>query len=254
MTLFLIKKTFFDMWDNLLTIVLLNLGFLAVLGVGFYLLTIMNSPPLFLLTVIVFLGCLTVYIGATSRVAKDIANYQSPEFRAFFNYLSDVWKPSVVFALTIIAQFLIFEFVIPWYLKTASMIGLAIASILFWISLTWLLTSQYYFPVMAQLDTNSKKIFRKCFILFFDNKLFTLGLAFGVIILLLLSSFVVFLLPGIGTILLWHQVGLKLRLYKYDYLETHPEAKKIPWDSLLAAERERVGHRTLRGMIFPWKD
>ena len=49
---------------------------------------------------------------------------------------------------------------------------------------------------------------------------------------------------------------MKLRLYKYDYLEENPDAKRndIPWDALLIDERERVGKRTLRGMIFPWKE
>ena len=65
-----------------------------------------------------------------------------------------------------------------------------------------------------------------------------------------------FLVPGVATILLFYQVAFKLRLYKYDYLETHPNArpKDIPWADLLYTDRERVGPRSLRGMIFPWKD
>ena len=45
-------------------------------------------------------------------------------------------------------------------------------------------------------------------------------------------------------------------MYKYDWLEANPEAnrKKIPWDALLMDDKERVGKRTLRGMIFPWKE
>jgi hypothetical protein len=43
---------------------------------------------------------------------------------------------------------------------------------------------------------------------------------------------------------------------KYDYLEENPRAdrKHIPWETLLREERERVGKRTLKGMIFPWKE
>jgi hypothetical protein len=29
---------------------------------------------------------------------------------------------------------------------------------------------------------------------------------------------------------------------------------RVPWDALLAEDREQVGVRTLRGMIFPWKE
>jgi len=49
---------------------------------------------------------------------------------------------------------------------------------------------------------------------------------------------------------------VRLRLLKYDWLEAHPDAnrKKIPWDELLIEEREKTGTRTLKNLIFPWKD
>ena len=70
------------------------------------------------------------------------------------------------------------------------------------------------------------------------------------------SIFTAFLFPGFGGLLVWHQAAMRLRLYKYDYLEENPGAnrKKIPWDGLLVEEKEKVGKRTLRGMIFPWKE
>jgi hypothetical protein len=44
-------------------------------------------------------------------------------------------------------------------------------------------------------------------------------------------------------------------MYKYDYLEKNPgDRRRIPWDALLVEDRERVGKRTLKGMIFPWKE
>jgi len=45
-------------------------------------------------------------------------------------------------------------------------------------------------------------------------------------------------------------------LAKYDWMEANPEAnhKKVPWAVLLAEDMERVGPRSLKGMIFPWKD
>ena len=189
-------------------------------------------------------------------MTRDIVNYQAIEIRKFWPYLKETWKASVAFALIILVQLIIFQFIIPWYLGHRNILGIGIASMLFWVNLTWWLAGQYYFPVRAQLDSQVKKIFRKCFVLFFDNTLFTIGLAIGAIILMVLSSFVVFLLPGVATILLWHQAAVKLRMYKYDYLEANPQAnrRRIPWNELLHEERERVGPRSLRGMIFPWKD
>ena len=81
----------------------------------------------------------------------------------------------------------------------------------------------------------------------------------GAILISLLSVFTLSLFPGVTGLLLWFQVGLKLRMYKYDYLETidpnEPRNKiKIPWDTLLATEKEQIGPRSLKGMFFPWKD
>jgi hypothetical protein len=256
MILFLIKKTFFDMWDNLLSIFLLNVGFLLVVAAGFYVLSIADNLIFFLPTALLALVGICLYIGVAAMMTRDMANYKSLEMRNFTPYLKATWKTSVAFALVVLAQLLIVQFVMPWYLRQGNLLGLAIASLLFWVSLTWWLASQYYFPIRAQLDDDVKKVFRKCFVLFFDNTLFSIALAIGTIVMAILSGFVVFLLPGIATILLWHQAAMKLRMYKYDYLEAHPNAnrKKIPWNDLLYEDRERVGHRSLRGMIFPWKD
>ena len=51
------------------------------------------------------------------------------------------------------------------------------------------------------------------------------------------------------------QDAMKLLMFKYDYLDENPDAdiKHIPWDDLLYDEREKVGPRSLKSMIFPWK-
>ena len=74
--------------------------------------------------------------------------------------------------------------------------------------------------------------------------------------MLVVSFFTALLLPGIATIMLWWNIAFKLRLYKYDWLEQNPGAnrRRVPWDALLVEDRERVGKRTLKGMIFPWKE
>jgi uncharacterized membrane protein YesL len=257
MILFTIKKTFFDIWDNLLSIFLLNFGCLLVVGLGFYAIRLFSFHPVaFGLGVLMMGGLFFVYIGVTALFVKDIANYQSPEFKKFLQYAREVWKAALVFMLTIVMIGLIFTVIFPFYWRMGNILGILAGMLLLELSVLWLLASQYYFPVRSRLDTDSKKVLRKSLLLCFDNTGFTLVLGLGTLLLLILSGFTAFLFPGIGAILLWHQVGLKLRLYKYTYLEEHPEAKrqKIPWDTLLQDERERVGPRTLRGMIFPWKE
>ncbi len=259
MILFTIKKAFFDIWDNLFTIVLLNIGFLIVLAAGGGLLQLLSMfsihMAVFFLGIGVATFLLVFYTGAIAMLAGDMADYRFPEFKRFLNYLKTTWKASCVFSLLLVFQLLIFLIIIPWYLGKGGVIGISAAAVLFWASVFWWFASQYYFPVSSRLDKNIKPALLKSFALFFDNTGFTIALALGTLIMLILSGLTAFLFPGIGSILVWHQVGTKLRVYKYDYLETHPGAskKRIPWETLLKDDRRKVGKRTLKGMIFPWK-
>lgn len=253
---FTIKKTFFDFWDNMLTMVLLNVGFLILVALLLAGLQLAGGQPIvFLLIAAGGVVMLTIALGVTAELVNALADYQPINFKQALPALRRTWKPACVFAALLLSQMVMARLVIPWYLKLGSLIGIGIAGALFWTNLAWLLASQYFFPLRSRLGTSIKKIPGKCLLLLFDNTLFTLALAFGALVLLFLSSVTAFLLPGIATILLWYQVALKLRLYKYDYLATHPTAKRraIPWPELLAEDRERVGERSLRQMIFPWK-
>ncbi len=258
MIFFMIKKAFFDMWDNFLPIVLINLGFILVAA-----LPIVLPPAVYPLHpafgfIALFAGIIVffLYTGTVSMITADIADYKKPEMKDVPKYFKETWKSSLV--LGVIMSFLgfILSIAFPVYLNMGNMIGLLALVFLFWATVIWLLSSMYYFPIRARLDTRIPKIIKKCFILFFDNTLFSLALAITVLAAFILSALTAFLLPGIGTILLLLQVAAKLRIYKYDYLEENPEAnrRKIPWDALLIDDKQRVGKRTLRGMIFPWKE
>ena len=51
---FLVKKAFFDMWDNMFRIIIMNLGYIAVLAIFFLLAPLFTSvPALFFVTVVV---------------------------------------------------------------------------------------------------------------------------------------------------------------------------------------------------------
>jgi uncharacterized membrane protein YesL len=259
---FLIKKAFFDMWDNLFRVILLNLGFVAVIGfavtipyIGRYLTFVPQALLLFLMLAI-SLAVFFVFCGAASCVAMDISNYEEPGFRDFFRYLKETYRGSLGFALINTVVFFLLSLAMPFYLSMKSLIGPLAFAFLFWLGVIWAVSIQFYFPVQSRFDTNLKKNLKKIFLIFFDNTGFSLGVFLGTLIIFAASTFTALMLPGIATILVWPNVALKLRMLKYDYLEEHPEAnrKKIPWSALLVEERERVGKRTLKGMIFPWKE
>lgn len=254
---FTIKKTFFDLWDHLFSILLLNFGGVLLFGVLLYLFQFLSVQPLLgVCGAGIALLIFGQYLGVVALMTREIADYTMPDVRGIFRYLRETWKASFVFSLLVVFQVLIVLVVLPWYLQMGGFIGMAIMSICFWSSVLWWLASQYYFPLHSRIDRRPGKLILKCFILLFDNPLFTLVLAAGTLCMAVLSLITAFLFPGIGGILLWHQVGSKLRFYKYEYLEQHPGANRtpVPWDTLLHDERERVGKRTLRNTIFPWKE
>lgn len=258
MLLFMVKKAFFDMWDHFLAVVIMNLGFIVLLTVPLLLPSVLVELSVFAAIGSQIVGGLLsfVYAGAISMATRDIANYERPEFRKVYEYLKETWKSSLVLGLIWAAIVLVLVIGVPVYANMGNLLGLAAIVFLFWAVVIWTLASQFFFPIRAQLDTKIGKIIRKSFIIFFDNTVFALIVGIGSLVVTAGSVFTALLIPGLTGLLIWHQVALKLRLMKYDYLEENPEAnrKKIPWDALLIDEKERVGKRTLRGMIFPWKE
>jgi hypothetical protein len=254
---FLIKKSFFDMWDNLIRIVILNLGFMVPLAGLAYALDSFVSGQ-FVLAWILLVPSLTVlfvYSGVVSSMTSKIADYDKPEFSDFLPILKATYPTSLLFALVNCLLVILFGVAFQVYGQIQSFVGPLASSFLFWVLIFWLLAFQYFFSIQARLDRKFGKIIKKMFLLLLDNPLFTLGLLIGTILVAAISVFTALLLPGIASVFLWWNVALKLRLYKYDYLEENPESRRsIPWDALLTEDRERVGKRTLKGMIFPWKE
>ena len=143
---------------------------------------------------------------------------------------------------------------IRFYSAWGNMIGLVGAIFLFWVLVTVNLAAIYYLPVVNRLKSTFPKMIKKSFLIFIDNPFHSIAVFIGIIPGLLLSIVTVFLLPGPAGILLWLDNNLKLLVYKYDYLEENPDAgRKIPWRALCLEDNEKIGPRTFRNTIFPWK-
>ena len=103
------------------------------------------------------------------------------------------------------------------------------------------------------------KCLKKCYIITFDNLGFTLGLTFLNIAHLLLTVITLGITPGLTGITITNTNALRLRLYKYDWLEVNPELsnkekKRVPWNELLARDKEILGPVTFKTFIKPWKN
>jgi hypothetical protein len=261
MTGFLLKKTFFDLWDNAFRLALLNLGLLV--SAAFFMLvrrlTALFSPlPAAASGGLFFLGALWcfVYLSAASVCVKNISGYGTFGFSDFLRALRSAWTGGIAYGVYFCAAFAAVIFTIPFYLLLGSAAGLFAASAVFWTAVASLTILQYFFAVRARLGAKNMKAVKKCVILFIDNPLFFIGTMFLSVLFLAVSVFFAFLIPGPAGVLLFVDEALRLRLLKYDWLEQNGGSGPgyIPWDTILAEEREKTGSRTARGLFFPWKD
>ena len=254
---FLIKKNFFDLWDNLFRVALLNIGFIVSLAFPVFIPSLLESAPILgiLALLIGILWCF-VYLSAASLCLKSISDYGGFGFADFFKNIKIGWPLGLIAGGLVFICYLLVSVVMQFYLSMNSMLGLLLAAVIFWTLVVSILSFQFFFAVRARLDTKISKIMKKCFIFFFDNPGFSVFVFIHNVAILALSLFLAFLFPGPAGILLFLDEGMRLRLLKYDWLEANPEAdrKKVPWDELLIDERERTGTRSLRNFIFPWKD
>ena len=78
------------MWDHFLSVVLMNLGFIVLLTVPLLLpsvLVVSVSLPRSLIAQVIGGLLVVVYSGAISHGARDIANYERPEFKKTVEYI-----------------------------------------------------------------------------------------------------------------------------------------------------------------------
>jgi uncharacterized membrane protein YesL len=253
---FLIKKTFFDMWDNMFRVILMNIGFMAIMAIFILLLPLVAEVAVLPWVVLILgIAILAVYMGAVSRMASEIADYKQPGFADFWQFVKESFPTSLLFALVLCVYVIVIRVAFGFYGGMQSLFGPIAVSILFWVTVIMILAGQYYFPIQSRLDRKFRKIVKKSFLILLDNPAFTIGIFLCALLTSVISLFIAFIIPGFTTVFLLWNTGFKLRLYKYDYLEKNPQAnrRRIPWDALLVDDRERVGKRTLKGMIFPWK-
>ncbi len=258
---FFIKKAFYDGWDNLLQILLVNVV-IMVIGFGGFFFAGLAAPILPLSIVIAAVTVLLegVLLLALSLVMARVAAYKSFSISELIASIRKTWKHGLIFAAVAGFTALVFSITLPYYLALGNTIGFALAVVMFWIAVTFVLSLQWFLPIRSQLDENFIKCIKKSFIIFFDNPGFSLFMFLYSIILLALSAFLAFLVPGLAGLILAQNEALRLRLYKYDWLEKHPELdikaarKSIPWAELLADDDETIGHRSFKSFIFPWKD
>lgn len=277
---FIFKKNFCDGWDNLLSLVVFNALFVFTLFGGVSLifaivkafaymetingaeLTSITSTGkiLFFLALALIIFVIAIIHLAFGELANSIADFGGSKIVDFFKHVPGVLKDSFFLTIFIIVVGGVSIFSIQFYLQQNSLLYFAMAALIFWIDLFIILAFQWFVPIRSEFHNNFKKIIKKCFIMLFDNTACTLIMAIYNLFLTVISIFFVGFVPSLTGILISNANFFRIRLYKYDYLEEHPELqtkqekKQIPWEELIYEDRETLGPRKLKSFLFPWKE
>lgn len=253
-----IKKSFFDLWDHLFFALAVNLVFtLTVLGLGSLSFLVQGWGPagLFLYSPLPFLAA-ALLGGVASFWAKDIAFTGGARFLDLPAHFLSSWKPSLVFGLAwlILAAGLIFG--VPFYATLNEIGGFVFGVVMAWLVFFAAGMGLFYPGLNAQVEPQIAKLIKKSFLVFLANPWASLVMALGLVVGVVASVFTLGFFPGILGISLWLQVCFKFVLAKYEWIEANPDAdpKKVPWSTILQEDMEKVGPRTLKSLIFPWKD
>jgi len=254
---FFIKKAFFDGWDHLFSLILLNLGFVVLIALGFALPGAVGLPSWAAVSLgVLALAAASVWWSASIYALKGVADFGSFHIRDLWSYIKEGLVPGLQYGAFLVAGWFVVSVGLPFYLSLGGILGALAAGVIFWCAIILALSLQYYIPLRARLGGGLKKNLRKSFVMFFDNPGFSIFLLLHSAVTLVISVFLAFLLPGFGGVALAQDVALRLRLYKYDWIEANPGANRraVPWEELLVEDSELVGKRTLKGMFFPWKE
>lgn len=258
MTGFFIKKAFFDGWDNLIGMVVHNLGFLLILLAALGSMSLSaTSAALSIVALIFCVGLFSFYSSGVAAASWAYARYERSGWEGFKKGIRETWRHSLVFWVMLVLDISLMTLVIPFYLSYGNIVGTLLSVLLFWAFIGLSLALLFFFPLSyAMRGDRPTKTLKKSFIIVFDNLFFALFLALYQMVNLALSIFLAGLAPGVTGMHLASSDAVKLLMLKYDWLEENPEESKkhIPWDEILYEERECVGHRSFKNMIFPWKD
>lgn len=244
-----IRKWFFDLWDHLLVVVLLNTIYLLsffFLYLGLQGWMVFVPVGAFLLTLAQALASGLTWCMNTGTPLRWVEVGIS---------LQRNWRPALL--LTALNGIMVAGL---WFASVPAQQGSGLEGFLplglvSGIALLWILAQSWFLPLGAQLETRLSPIIRKTWLLTFAHPGLTLSQNLVGLGIVVLSVVGIGLMPGLAGLLLWQNTILKLRLLGYDWLKEHPETdpKHLPWKILLKPEADRIGKRTLISLIFPWK-
>ncbi len=257
MTGFFIKKAFFDGWDNLIGLVIMNVVYLLLFFLGIYSFSLAEYGMVpFFAAILGLLFVIAVFSGAVNNATYGYSQYKSSTWQDLKAGFGRNLRHSLLMFVIYVFFFLVLTFIIPFYLNAFGVVGTVISILLIWLTIFSVLALPYYFALSSYLPGDRPlKTLKKCFIVAADNMLFSVFFLIYNVVCIALTVMTMGLVPGVAGMSLAGQDAVKLLMLKYDYIEDNPDCdrKHLPWADILFDEEEKIGPRSFKNMIFPWK-
>ncbi len=254
---FFLKKAFFDGWDNLFSLIFLNLAFVAFVALGFLVPPLFGTgTPLFFVAIMGFFLLAAVWWSTCVHALVAVSDFGRVGWKELPALLKKAILPGLQFGALSALLLVALLTGLPFYLSRGGLVSAAAAGLLLWCYVLFVLAFQWFLPLRARYGGGFVKNLKKCMVFFFDNAFFSVFVFFYNFAGLLISCLLALLMPGFAGMALSLDDALRLRALKYDWFEGSPESRRlaVPWDELLVEEKELVGKRSLKGMVFPWKE
>ncbi len=253
---FLLKKTFWDGWDNLLALALGNAAWVALAALaagGFALAQSAAADALVLLAAFLAAG---VHGCAWAGSCRAMAEGGTRLFAAWRAALSSTWRTGLLTGFLYAAGTGVVLFSLPYYVALGGIAGAAALGVILWLVATLGLALQWMPAVSAVSQARGLRALRMSFGVLAGNPALSLFLwaynAFQLAVSVPLGMFA----PGPSGLVLASVEALRLDMLRYRWLADASAGtggtaqRRPPWGELLAAERERLGERKLREALF----
>ena len=255
---FLLKKSFFDIWDNFIPLFISNIATAAVILGLYILLQVTGEVSIGVLAVIlaIFLAILTVMLFALNGMAHQWSDWKSDCMHGLcLSIKNNPGHMLFFYVITCTIGFCVL-FMFPFYMQSNSYMGILMAVVLFWIFLVVVPAMIYYIPLALYMpDDGAFLTFKKCLALVLNNKAVTLFVFLRTVLDVIITLGTCLLVPGITGICVIHQDTVRLLLMKHDYMRKHLcKGEDVDWRAVLEKEEATLGPRSIRTIIFPWKD
>jgi|GEM_PF-3063394 len=240
MVLLLIKKTFYDFWDNLYSMFLFGIITVVIAAFCFATCVTVGTNGLQIYAVIIgLIVCLGQFLAAMFFYTYDIAMNEEVKVRNMFGYISDTWKINLLISgiLSVISILSISG--IAFYLRATGPIAIVGTGVLAGTGIIVGLVLLFFYPFYIRSEGDIVESFKKSAFFISDNPVYVMGIIFGIAVIVAMSMFSYMIIPGLGAMVLWINVCVRTRLFKYDYRKaTNTHSGDIPWEEVLKDDIE----------------